>query len=62
MPAPTHRCYFRAHYIKPLACNILCFVDIASVHKTLIGLVDKLGPEGVACWASKLRNLGCVAK
>ena len=58
MPAAVYRWYFRAHSLKSLERNILGFVGIAPVHETLVGLVDKLGPDGVAGWQARLRKLG----
>jgi len=62
MPALVYRWYFRAHSVKSLERNILGFVGIAPVHETLIGLVDRLGEEGVADWQAKLRKLGAAAE
>jgi putative NADPH-quinone reductase len=61
MPALVYRFFFRAHSVKSLERNVLGFVGFAPVHETLIGLVDKLGPEGVADWQAKLRKLGSNA-
>jgi len=58
MPALVYRAYFRAHSIKSLERNILGFVGIAPVDKTLIGGVDQFGAAGVAKWESRLRALG----
>jgi len=58
MPAMLYRWYFRAHSVKSLERNILGFVGIAPVNETLIGMVDKLGKEGVAKWSEKLRKMG----
>lgn len=58
MPALAYRWYFRAHSLKALERNILGFVGIAPVHETLVGLVDRLGAEGVQRWAGKLHALG----
>jgi putative NADPH-quinone reductase len=61
MPALVYRWYFRAHSIKSLERNVLGFVGIAPVNETLIGMVDKLGDEGVLKWTAKLRKLGAAA-
>jgi putative NADPH-quinone reductase len=58
MPALVYRWYFRAHSVKALERNVLGFVGIAPIHETLIGMVDKLGPDGVAQWCTKLQRLG----
>ncbi len=58
MPALVYRWYFRAHSLKALERNILGFVGIAPIHETLIGMVEKLGEDGVLTWQDKLRQLG----
>jgi putative NADPH-quinone reductase len=58
MPALVYRWYFRAHSVKSLERNILGFVGIAPVQETLIGLVDRLGEQGVAKWEHKMRVMG----
>ena len=40
---------------------MLGFVGIAPVNETLIGMVDRLGDEGVRGWCDKLRKLGAAA-
>jgi len=62
MPALEYRWYFRAHSIKSLERNVLGFVGIAPVNETLIGMVDRLGDEGVLKWTAKLRKLGAAAE
>jgi len=61
MPALLYRWYFRAHSVKSLERNVLGFVGIAPVNETLIGMVDRLGEEGVRTWCDKLRKLGAAA-
>ena len=58
MPALVYRWYFRAHSVKSLERNVLGFVGIAPVNETLIGMVDRLGDEGVHKWQDKMRKLG----
>lgn len=58
MPALLYRWYFRAHSVKSLERNILGFVGISPVKETLIGMVDKLGADGVHKWQDKMRSLG----
>ena len=58
MPALLYRWYFRAHSVKSLERNVLGFVGIAPVNETLIGMVDRLGDEGVRKWQDKMRKLG----
>lgn len=62
MPAMVYRWYFRAHSVKALERNVLGFVGIAPVNETLIGLVDRLGEEGVRKWQDNLRRLGSRAE
>jgi len=61
MPTTVYRWYFGAHSVKSLECNILSFVGISPVRETLIGLVDRLGDEGVADWKAKIDRLGAEA-
>lgn len=62
MPALVYRWFYRAHSVKNLERNILGFVGITPVNETLIGMVDKLGEEGVKKWQGKLRKLGAAAQ
>lgn len=58
MPAVVYRYFYRAHSLKSLERNILGMVGIAPVHETLVGLVERLGDEGVAKWRARMRKLG----
>jgi putative NADPH-quinone reductase len=58
MPAPIYRWYFQAHSIKSLERNILGFVGIAPIHKTLIGMVANLDAKGAEKWLSVMGKLG----
>jgi putative NADPH-quinone reductase len=62
MPALVYRWYFRAHSVKSLERNVLGFVGFAPVKETLIGLVDRLGEDGVADWKARLDRLGAAAQ
>ena len=62
MPALVYRWQYRAHSLKSLERNILGFVGISPVHETLIGMVDRLGPESVGDWKQKLHKLGLAAQ
>ena len=62
MPTIVYRWYFRAHSVKSLERNILSFVGIDPVRETLVGMVDRLGPDGVADWKAKLDRLGADAE
>jgi len=61
MPSLVYRWYFGAHSVKSLERNVLGFVGIAPIHRTLIGTVDRLQKKGVAKWEEKLRELGATA-
>ncbi len=58
MPALVYRWYFRAHSLKALERNILGFVGFAPIHETLVGMVDRLTPEGIGKLETRLRKLG----
>jgi putative NADPH-quinone reductase len=58
MPASVYRWYFRAHSLKSLERNILGFVGIAPVSKTLIGMAGNVEPETAGKWLSKLEKFG----
>jgi putative NADPH-quinone reductase len=58
MPALVYRYYFLAHSVKSLERNILGFVGIAPVHRTLIGSIEALGEPDRAKWLDRLHELG----
>ena len=58
MPALIYRWYFRAHSVKSLERNILGFVGISPVHKTLIGMVGNFKADDGGRWLEKMRRLG----
>jgi putative NADPH-quinone reductase len=58
MPALVYRWYFRAHSVKSLERNILGFVGIAPVRKSLIGSVAQLGAPEAQKWTQRMRKLG----
>lgn len=58
MPALAYRWYFRAHSVKSLERNILGFVGIAPVNKTLIGMMGNLTAEDAKKWMDKIARLG----
>lgn len=62
MPALVYRWYFRAHSVKSLERNILKFVGIDPVQRTLIGSVAALSPAEAAHWLEKMRALGRQAR
>lgn len=62
MPTIMYRWYFRASGVRSLERNILGFVGVDPVRETLIGLVDRLGPDGVADWKARVDRLGADAE
>lgn len=58
MPATVYRWFFGAHSVKALERNILGFVGIAPVHKTLIGMVEGADEAPRRRWLNRLRKLG----
>jgi putative NADPH-quinone reductase len=58
MPASVYRWYYRAHSVKSLERNILGFVGIDPVHRTLIGAMGAMSPRSSARWLAKLAELG----
>jgi putative NADPH-quinone reductase len=58
MPALFYRWYFRAHSLKSLERNILNFVGIAPVRKTLVGSAGKMDGAAVAAWRQRMQVLG----
>jgi putative NADPH-quinone reductase len=61
MPAAVYRWWFLAHSIASLERNILRFVGIAPVRRTLIGLVEGMGDARRGAWLGRLRALGARA-
>jgi putative NADPH-quinone reductase len=62
MPATVYRWYFQAHAIKSLERNILAFVGISPVRRTLIGMLGKIGAARIAQWLERMRELGAAAQ
>lgn len=62
MPAIAYRVWFRAHGVKVLERNILKFVGIAPVRKTLIGGVGALSEAKRRKWLNEMRRLGEAAR
>lgn len=62
MPATVYRWYFQAHAVRSLERNILGFVGIAPVRRTLIGMVGKLNPQRAERWLARMRALGAAAQ
>lgn len=62
MPAALYRWYFGAHAVKSLERNILAFVGIAPVRRTLIGMLGKLGAPRARRWLTRMHALGAAAQ
>lgn len=58
MPASVYRWYYRAHSLKSLERNILGFVGIDPVHRTLIGATATMSPRTGTRWVQKMAELG----
>jgi putative NADPH-quinone reductase len=58
MPASLYRWFFQAHSVKSLERNILGFVGISPIHKTLIGMVASMDEKSVAKRLAKMGGLG----
>lgn len=62
MPALVYRWYFMAHSVKSLERNILGFVGISPVRKTLLGLAGTATHDKVAGWVNKMEGLARAAE
>ena len=58
MPALIYRWYFLAQSVKSLERNILGFVGIAPVHRSLIGMVEASDQARRGKWLAELQRLG----
>lgn len=58
MPDFVYRFYFGAHAVSILKRNILGFLGAAPVRTTIIGNIEKLGPDGRAKWIASCATLG----
>lgn len=58
MPAAVYRWYFQAHSVKSLERNVLGYVGIAPVQRTLIGMVEGLSDARRGKWLATLHDLG----
>jgi putative NADPH-quinone reductase len=62
MPSAVYRWYFGAHSLKSLERNILRFVGIDPVARTLIGGAGHFAPERANGWFDKMALLGRAAR
>jgi putative NADPH-quinone reductase len=58
MPAPFYRFWYLGHGIAGMRRNILNFVGIGPVRKTLFGMVETAGDARRRKWIEKMRTLG----
>lgn len=58
MPALVYRWWFGAHGVKALERNILAFVGIAPIRRTLFGMVEAVSPAKRRDWVERMRKLG----
>lgn len=58
MPALLYRWYYGAHSLKSLERNILNFVGIAPVRKTLVGGAGKMDGAAFERWRQRMMALG----
>lgn len=58
MPALAYRWWFGAHGLRGLERNVLRFVGIRPVRRTLLGSVDTAGAARRADWLRRMRELG----
>jgi len=61
MPTLFYKWYYRAHSVKNLERNILAFVGIAPVRRTLLGMVEGVSDAHRRSWLEKIRALGAKA-
>jgi putative NADPH-quinone reductase len=58
MPALVYRWYFQAHSVRSLERNILGFVGVSPVRRTLVGMVGAMKPAVAARWLQRMQALG----
>jgi putative NADPH-quinone reductase len=58
MPALVYRWYFQAHSVALLERNVLGFVGIGPIHRTMIGMVEGMSAEQRKRWLDRLHDLG----
>ena len=62
MPAVIYRWYFRAHSVRSLERNVLAFVGVAPVRRSLIGMAGNLSPVRAGRWLGRMARLGSAAR
>jgi len=58
MPVSIYRFWYRGHALKLLTRNILNFIGIKPVRRTLFGMVGTSKPEARERWIQQVRELG----
>ena len=58
MPAMAYRWFYGAHSVKNFERNILKFVGVKPVERSLYGMVEAAGEDSRAAWLEELRALG----
>ncbi|MGZ5132280.1 MAG: NAD(P)H-dependent oxidoreductase, partial [Caldimonas sp.] len=58
MPALVYRWYFLAHSVRSLERNVLGFVGIAPVRRSLIGMVESADAAQHGKWLAAMQRLG----
>lgn len=61
MPGFVYRFYFGRHAVSILKRNILGFLGAGPVATSIIGNIEKLGPDGRAKWIAQSHALGRAA-
>ena len=61
MPGPLYEWFFRAHSLKSLERNVLRFVGVSPVRRSIVGMVEG-SAERRAKWLASMRELGAAAR
>lgn len=59
MPGAIYELFFLAHSVRSLARNILKFVGVSPVRRTIVGAVES-GEKHRLCWLEKVEALGAA--
>lgn len=62
MPALAYRWWFLAHGVRGLERNVLGFVGIGPIRRTLLGMVGGASAATRAGWLARMRALGAAAR
>jgi putative NADPH-quinone reductase len=58
MPAVAYRWFYGAHSVKSFERNILKFIGIKPIERSLYGMVEEVDDAARAGWLDELRSLG----